>query len=402
VNMAMFAWPHMAIATGRPWPTAADTIAWTLISIFAAGKFYAIFSFLFGVGLSIQLTRARMRGQSPGPLVRRMVMLLLIGAAHIVLLWSGDILHLYAIFGLILLLFAGRSVRTLVGCGGVLVVIPIALGLFLAMIFAGFGDSIQADLQKAAVEREAAIESLITVYSSGTFGEIVRARIGEWASTSAKGVVFYPLLMGLFLLGFAAERSGWIRHLLASKDRPPDPPADEPVMTLGLAEAAAVVEPPRRGDPDRILGRVIRIGLVAGLPLAMITTFLERRVIADETSLLIAPMMLTYVAGNLLLASAYAALIAAACRRGVGPLLGRVGSVGRMALTNYLMHSVIATTIFYAYGLALYGRVGPAIGLLITAAIYVLQLYLSPWWLARFRFGPVEWLWRAATYLRRP
>jgi uncharacterized protein len=78
-----------------------------------------------------------------------------------------------------------------------------------------------------------------------------------------------------------------------------------------------------------------------------------------------------------------------------------VAAVGRTALSNYLLQSVICTSVFYSYGLGLYGRVGPAAGLALTVVIYAGQLAASVWWLRRFRFGPMEWLWRSLTYGRR-
>jgi uncharacterized protein len=79
-----------------------------------------------------------------------------------------------------------------------------------------------------------------------------------------------------------------------------------------------------------------------------------------------------------------------------------LASVGRMALTNYLMQSVIATTIFYGYAGGLFYRIGPAVGILIALAIYAVQVTYSAWWMARFRFGPMEWLWRTLTYGKAP
>jgi len=81
--------------------------------------------------------------------------------------------------------------------------------------------------------------------------------------------------------------------------------------------------------------------------------------------------------------------------------LRRFGAVGRTALTNYLLQSVIGTLLFYSYGLALFGHIGPAALLPLTFAIFAVQVVLSVWWLERFRFGPVEWLWRSLTYGRR-
>jgi len=84
-------------------------------------------------------------------------------------------------------------------------------------------------------------------------------------------------------------------------------------------------------------------------------------------------------------------------RRRLAPL----AAVGRTALSNYLLQSLICTTIFYSYGLALFGKVSPSLGLLLTITIFLIQIPLSVWWLRRFQFGPVEWLWRSLTYWQR-
>ena len=80
------------------------------------------------------------------------------------------------------------------------------------------------------------------------------------------------------------------------------------------------------------------------------------------------------------------------------PKLLPLANVGRMALTNYLMQSIICTTIFYSYGLGLYGKIGPAAGIILTLAIFAVQVVISNLWFARFKFGPMEWLWRTLTY----
>ncbi len=82
------------------------------------------------------------------------------------------------------------------------------------------------------------------------------------------------------------------------------------------------------------------------------------------------------------------------------PRLMPLSYVGRMALTNYLLQTVVCTTLFYGYGFGLYGKIGIAGGIFLTVVIYALQIPLSKWWLTHFRFGPMEWLWRSATYLK--
>lgn len=109
-----------------------------------------------------------------------------------------------------------------------------------------------------------------------------------------------------------------------------------------------------------------------------------------------------FVFGATALCVGYAStLVLLTQRKGWGTRLAPLGAVGRMALSNYLLQSVIATTLFYSYGLGLYGKVGPAVGAVLAAVIFVIQVALSVWWARRFRFGPVEWLWRSLTYGKR-
>jgi uncharacterized protein len=106
--------------------------------------------------------------------------------------------------------------------------------------------------------------------------------------------------------------------------------------------------------------------------------------------------------GSLVVALGHIGLVMLLIKTGfVQSLLQRFAAVGRMALTNYLMHSVILTTVFYGYGLGLYGDVARFSQMGFVVAVIALQLVLSPWWLARYRFGPVEWLWRSLTYWQR-
>ena len=106
--------------------------------------------------------------------------------------------------------------------------------------------------------------------------------------------------------------------------------------------------------------------------------------------------------GSAFVAAGHIGLVMTLVQSGaLSSLLDRFAAVGRMAFTNYLMHSIVMTTVFYGYGLNLYTEI-PRIGQMgFVVALVGLQLLLSPWWLARFHFGPAEWLWRSLTYWRR-
>ena len=123
--------------------------------------------------------------------------------------------------------------------------------------------------------------------------------------------------------------------------------------------------------------------------------------VAPSSVLVVMLGALSLLAGGLIHALAYASGVAWLClRRGGRRLLRPIAAVGRMALTNYLLSSIVFGLIFYAYGLGLLGRVTTVQALWIALGLYAAQLVLSPLWLARFRFGPFEWLWRTITYWR--
>jgi uncharacterized protein len=148
-----------------------------------------------------------------------------------------------------------------------------------------------------------------------------------------------------------------------------------------------------------LLGRVLTWALLVGGVTHVARYLLHLQGLPSWTRALRLPMS---IVGNPAMACAYSvALILLFQLPAWRARLLPFAAVGRTALSNYLLQSVICTSVFYSYGLGLYGRVGPAAGLALTAVIYAGQLAASVWWLRRFRFGPMEWLWRSLTYGRR-
>jgi len=170
------------------------------------------------------------------------------------------------------------------------------------------------------------------------------------------------------------------------------------VMLVGMALMKMGVFSAARSPRFYALSMVVGYGL--GLPLV---AYGARQLVAHgfEVTYLMGPGMFYNYFGSLLVAMAHVGLVMRACQAGLlRGLQRRLGAVGRMALTNYLMHTLIATTLFYGYGVGLFAHLGRAQLLAVVAAIWALQLVVSPLWLARFRFGPAEWAWRSLTYGR--
>jgi uncharacterized protein len=345
------------------WTWMPDRIAQALVDWLVSGKFITIFAALFGIGFAIQMDRAMARGLGVRFYARRMAVLLVIGLVHSFVLWWGDILVSYAICGFFLLLFRKRQQRTVLIWAHVMY-------WFLVVLFAGvyvatlYGLKLPDDSAQSAT-----LERVVQVYSTGTVAEIFAMRAREWLQANGFILVLTRVL-GIFLFGLYLWRQGYLL-------RPSEHPdwwrrAQRMGLVIGLIGNAIVV----------ILDWMFH-------PNPMRPTLLSAFILTLQ-SFVIPALSLGYAATVVLLWQNDA------WQR----LLLPFSYVGRMALTNYLMQSLICTTIFYSYGLRLYGKVGPLLDLFLAIAIYSLQVPFSKWWLASHRYGPMEWVWRRLTYGR--
>jgi len=379
-NMAWLTGEDLVLTDARAasLPTAAvDHYAKYLINFFVDNKANTIFAFLFGLGFAVQLIRAEERGVSILPVyARRLFFLLLFGLAHMLLLWYGDILHLYALMGFALILFRRSSGKTLLITGVLLAVLPFSIYFSLPWLFAQLG-SAPPDAAGLAAELTAAMqakEARLAIFSGGTYFAVIREHLRFNLSDYVKsgfmlGLAFYAL--GRFLLGYYVGR----RRLLHDAH-----------LHLALFR--------------RLLVWGLVVGVIGNAIFVWVSVALDNKT-ANEASLWAVgaawiidigfpAMSLFYVSAIVLLFQKQAWQ-----RR-----LLWLAPVGRMALTNYLMQTLFHLFIFYGYGigLGLIGRVGTSLCIPLSLAIFALQILYSRWWLARFRFGPAEWLWRSLTY----
>lgn len=376
VNMGFFATPFQAILLDEPWwPGWLDRGVEFAVRALAEGKFYILFSLLFGLGMALQMQRAAERGHRfGGYYVRRLVVLLAFGVAHALLLWYGDILTVYAVLGFVLLLFRRRKDKTILIWAVATYVLPIvAFGALTGLLeLARMIPEAAGEIERGFAEQEAEfhVAAVLAVerYARGSWADVFWQRLSDLGDMQFALLFMGPTVTAMFLVGLYVGR----RRIL-----------HEPEAHLGLLR-----------------------GLVyAGLPLGLLCN-LGFAVGAEVTNPAIPTWSwwLTYAlqcTGAPLLAFGYAAALVLLLRaerwqRRLHPL----AAVGRMALTNYLLQSLICTTIFYSYGLGLFGRVGPAVYVPLALGIYAVQIPLSVWWLGRFRFGPLEWVWRTLTYGR--
>jgi uncharacterized protein len=345
------------------------------MGVLVNGKFITIFSFLFGLGFSVQMMRAEARGATIAPLyMRRLVMMFLIGCVHLFGLWLGDILTTYAAVGFALLLFRERTDKTLLIWAAVLIFIsPMVVGglmNFLPTLLSGAAES-GPEAAKAAMERSNQLRAeTMKAFSSGTFLEMLRANARHFFGQFLPGLVPFMLpLLGRFLLGLMAGR----RRLF--HDAPQHLAFFRKLLrwSLGIAVSGSAI--------FLTVQYMVRQKMFEMPPPVMMLMGIMRQL--NEMGL-----AAVYVAGLVLLFQ----------REAWQRRLMVLAPVGRMALTNYLSQTVISLFIYYGFGLGLMGKLTPGATIALSLVIFAMQVVLSHWWLARFRFGPAEWLWRSLTY----
>ncbi|MXO94476.1 DUF418 domain-containing protein [Erythrobacter arachoides] len=342
-----------------------ETALWALTFVLVEDKFRTLFAMLFGAGVAILIERAR-AGNAAHPLrehYARMAALMAIGLAHAVLLANNDILRSYALTGCLLPIAMRWPVRRLLWAAGglaLLEVTVIALWAVPAITGSDAASSIAAEAQFGA----GGDVGYYLDRARETFGERVDRRIGEMPVMVISVFSSLPNNLAAMLLGMALWRGG----LLAG-------------------------EWPRQ--------RLLRLaGWLAGVSLPVLAILAAWSIATDFDAAVTAANALAFsIPFNMALGVAYAALAMALFARG-GTLTRRLAAAGRMALSNYLFTSVIFAALFHAWGLGLYGKVGRGAAealVLLPAACIV--LWSAPW-LARFRQGPAEWLWRSLAALR--
>jgi len=344
-------------------PTAArDAVALFLDKVFVDGKFYSIFSLLFGIGFGLQLARG---GDAALPrFKRRLRILLAIGAIHAVLIWAGDILMLYALLGFTMPWFARKSNRELLRWTVILLAVPTALYLVVLGAWTTLASGASSPQSDAGMPA-----TILAFFEAMGRGGVKDAFIGNLIFLAARwgdliATMRFPKVLGMFVLGLWAVRAG-------------------------LAQAPA--------NHRTVLVRWALLGWGVGLPMNVIAALAVHRWPYLPPSVGGLLGVVTQAVGIPMLALGYAAAVGLLVVDG-RRLVTVFAPLGRMALTNYLMHSIICVVLSYGLGLGLWWRIGASTAMAIAAAIIVVQIPLSAWWLSRFTFGPAEWIWRRLTY----
>jgi len=365
---------------------------WFFTHIFIDQKFLSIFAMLFGAGMILMARRAEARGVRFGRIYyRRQFWLLVLGMLHGYLLWVGDILFSYAAIGMLVYVFRNRSPRTLLIISCLLLPLSPVMNHGISIntertivevgkieALRGAGEELSDDQKKTLKSWESSrafmapgdddLQKDLDVNRGGYVG-IVKHRIP------------IVIMMQIFVtLTFGISRIAALMMIGAA------------LMKLGVLS----------GERSTVFYRNMMLsGYLLGLPLTVYSAVNMNAHAFDTIYMMRVGGVANYV-GSLIVAFGHIGLVMLIVKtHALQHLMRRFAAVGRMALTNYLMHSLILTTIFYGYGMGLYGTIPRFWQMGFVAGVITLQLFLSTWWLRRYRFGPVEWLWRSLTYWKR-
>lgn len=343
------------------WHEPLDRYILILIDMFAQAKFYSLFSFLFGWGMAMQMERAQAKGIKFIPFyLRRLVILFIFGGLHSIFLWTGDILTMYSLLGmLLLLLFSRRSGRVLL--------IAFGLSLLSALVMTLPGQTMDG----VRLWCQSTVECLRpdnllpqSLYVTGSYLEVTQLRFQEYLGGFWWVPCYFGSVFAMMLLGLYVGKQKIFENIQAHLP---------------------------------IIRKALWIGLAIGLPLNGLFVYSTLHPFATEYLSLIRVGARTI--GAPALTVFYMTVIILFFQTGKGrQRLAPLSHVGRMALSNYISHSIVAPLIFYGYGLGLYGETDPTFGLILTVVIYLSQIRLSQWWFEHYQYGPLEWLWRTLSY----
>ena len=353
-------WPHW-------WDRGTETVRDVIFS----GKFNSMFSMLFAIGFTIQLGRLQAREPERATRIylRRLFWLFVFGVVHACVFWAGDVLHMYALLGLLLLAIYRLPDRAIVALIVLCLLYPTLIGTIKIAI------TTPEDIQAIIAVTQQAITADNAAFGHGNFLDTARR------STQVMTIFYqYPLRLGM-LAGYVQFFTTVLFGLLLGRHR----------FFQNVAAHLPLVR--------RIQWWALGIGLICGSGFVV-----WRSVAANPMDPSVWRILAGtgYIFGRVSIMIFYVAtIVRAVCNEHWRRRLAPITLTGRMPLTNYLLQTLIGVTLFYHWGLGLWGEVGPALDLLLAVAIFfVIQVPLTRWWLSRFQRGPMEHLWRVLTYGR--
>jgi uncharacterized protein len=376
--------------------TGANLGVWAVLHVLAEGKMRCLFSMVFGA--SVILLTSRLERTEAGKAIsgdiyyRRTLWLMLFGIVHAFLLWFGDILYLYALCGLALFPFRKMAPRALL-------IIGITIGLLDSALYVAGGyyyGQVITNGQAAAAAAQAGQkltekqESDKRTYENWRkenrpTAEELKKNNDQWRGN------FLSVVAARAKLVTPGHNSAYYSPLSGTWDV-------WSMMFIGMALFKMGVFSAER--TTRFYGTLVLICYGIGLPLNSLSAWMIIRSHFDASTHLY--WNSTYDLGRLTIALGHMGVIMLLVKAGaLRWLTSSLGAVGQMAFSNYIMHSVITAFFFTGYGLKMYGKLQRYELYYVVAAIWLLQLIVSPIWLRHFRFGPLEWCWRSLTYWKR-
>lgn len=374
-NMDGFSWYGEEDGVTSPWllPKADHTMSF-MHHMLIEGKFYSIFSLLFGWGIALQVKRGIASGANYMPTIRRrLFFMLLLGFIHL-MIWPGDIVFFYALLSFILLPLRKFSNKTLLILGGLLVLSPILL-YWLKMTWPVLNYPSDQMLKwgiqvGGAVSNIHSEEEFFNMMHNGSWWDQIKLNVS--GAFFRYNYLFFvsriPKVLGMFLIGYVIGRSDFYRNLALNK---------------------------------KTVYWIIGLGLAIGLPANYIMADYMSNGQGEYWQLKTKGLYETiaYALGVAPLALAYVGMLMLAFQSVIGKKIFSVfAPVGKMAFSNYIMHSLVGSFIFLGPGLDYMGKVGPVYFTILALIIFTAQIIISGIWLRYFNYGPVEWLWRSATY----
>ena len=376
MNIEAMVGPLVLAGTGLdPSLAGADRWADAAIYLFVQGKFFTLFSLLFGMGFAVMSQRAKSRDLGfAGLYWRRSLALLAIGMVHALLVWSGDILVTYALLSMLLLALRDVGGRWLVWLAIASFLAPLGLMMLLGVV----GSMMQSTPETAAVWKQAMggqeqmlsalLEGQRQAFGSGSYADATVQRAKDFAFALMNLMMVGPLVFAMFLLGTWFVKTG----VIARPDQHP-----------------------------RLFQRLRWWALPAGLALVLAGFLLRPTMDMSEYSIAASTAFCLAMLGSALMCLGYAGWLLRGMQSPAwSARLAWLAPAGRMALTNYLLQSLVGTLVFYGYGLGYFEQLPRAWQVVCVLVFFCAQVLASRWWLQRFHFGPMEWVWRTLTYLR--
>ena len=371
MNIQYFSMPMAAYLN----PTAygdlggANLATWTVLHLLTDQKMMAIFSMLFGAGIVLFTERATASGRSAKSFhYRRNFWLLLFGLVHGYLLWSGDVLFLYAVCAFVLFPFRNMSAKRLLISG-------VAVLSVSSLIY------ISAGLSMPSMPEEMRAEMFGDMWApaAATIDADLAAYRGSWSEQMQHRVPATAEMQSFVTLAWGFWRAAGMMLLGMG------------LYKLGILSAQA---------SSRTYARMFGAGVLVGLPVVAYGVYWNFSNNWGPESMFLGSQFNYW--GSVFVSLGWIGGLILLLKHGRLPwLTSRLAAVGRMAFSNYILHTLICGFIFYGHGLGYFGSVERTGQLAIVLAIWIFQLLVSPIWLRHFRFGPLEWLWRSLTYWQR-